>query len=132
MKEYRHPLSAIWHSMKQRCDYPKSKSFKNYGGRGISYDPDWKLLKNFCGDMGERPSLNHTLDRIDNNKDYSKSNCRWVTKQDQLRNKRNNIRINGILLIDVADQAGIPRSTLYTRHYSRLRGLGGVTIGGRV
>lgn len=79
-----------WKGMKTRCDNPKANTYINYGARGISYDPRWKEFKNFLEDMGERPE-NMSLDRIDNEKGYSKENCRWATASQQLKNRRSYI-----------------------------------------
>lgn len=76
-----------WNSMKNRCNNSKLKEYKNYGARGISYDPKWEKFENFYNDMGKRPE-GATLDRIDVNKNYCKENCRWATKTEQQRNLR--------------------------------------------
>ena len=77
-----------WKSMIRRCTSPKSISWKDYGGRGISVeDKNWFIFDNFLLDMGIRPE-GRTLDRIDNSKGYSKSNCRWATLKEQEANKR--------------------------------------------
>ena len=76
-----------WKSMKQRCSNPKSKAYKDYGGRGITYDPRWESFENFYADMGERPE-GTTLDRIDVNGNYCKENCRWSAWSEQMHNKR--------------------------------------------
>lgn len=76
-----------WNNMKNRCKNPNSKAYKNYGGRGITYDKKWEDFREFYKDMGKRP-LNTTLDRIDVDKGYCKENCRWATKEEQQRNQR--------------------------------------------
>ena len=70
-----------------RFDNPKVNNYKHYGGRGISYDKNWKGFKNFLKDMGEKPE-GKTIDRIDVNKGYYKENCRWVDWSTQNSNKR--------------------------------------------
>lgn len=88
----RTPTVISWTGMKQRCKNPKDPSMKRYGGRGISFDPRWELFENFLEDMGERPQ-GTTLDRVDNNKGYSKENCRWATSIQQMNNTSQNVFI---------------------------------------
>ena len=76
-----------WNSMKNRCNNPNLKEYKNYGGRGISYDPRWEDFREFYKDMGKRPE-GTTLDRIDVDKNYCKENCRWATREQQQHNLR--------------------------------------------
>jgi hypothetical protein len=78
----------IWISMRERCNNPNFKQYKDYGGRGIQVCKEWDDVSVFAKDMGERPSLRHTLDRIDNNKGYFKENCKWSTYEEQNKNRR--------------------------------------------
>jgi hypothetical protein len=74
--------------MKQRCLNVKNKDYKYYGGRGILVCERWlSSFRNFLEDMGERPSENHSIDRLNNDKGYYKENCRWATRSQQQRNK---------------------------------------------
>lgn len=83
-----------WFSMKQRCYNPNNKSYKNYGARGIIVCDRWlHSFENFLNDMGERPSLSFSLDRIDSNGMYEPSNCKWSTMEEQQNNKRNSVKI---------------------------------------
>lgn len=77
----------VWAAMIQRCTNPNNKDFKNYGGRGITVDINWKKYENFVDDMGLQPNK-LTLDRIDNNQGYNKNNCRWVDYIIQASNRR--------------------------------------------
>jgi hypothetical protein len=78
---------TAWEHMVARCNNPNHANYKNYGGRGITVSPEWMTFENFYSDMGEKP-LNLTLERIDNNKGYSKGNCMWATYAAQGRNTR--------------------------------------------
>ncbi len=82
-----------WQSMLIRCKVKTASNYKNYGGRGISVCKRWDKFENFLADMGERPSDGHTIDRINNNKNYSKANCRWADGITQGNNRRNNVMI---------------------------------------
>jgi len=78
----------VWNSMRTRCYNKKDKGYKNYGGRGIRVCKSWKnSFKSFYSDMGDCPA-GLSLDRIDNNKDYCKENCKWSTRSEQMRNRR--------------------------------------------
>lgn len=81
------PLYFIFYAIKQRCENTKASNFKNYGGRGI--ECKFKKWEDILKEIGKRPSIKHTIDRIDNNKHYEKNNIRWATKSQQARNRRN-------------------------------------------
>jgi len=80
---------STWIDMIQRCTNPRDKQYKDYGRRGIKVCKRWLKFENFLKDMGEA-SEGYQIDRIDNNKGYCKSNCRWVTPKMNNRNKRDN------------------------------------------
>jgi hypothetical protein len=86
------PEYRSWAHMKERCDNPNSSFYKNYGARGIGYDPRWSTFMPFYRDMGPRP-VGLTLERVDTDADYSKENCIWGTWREQQNNRRNNIRV---------------------------------------
>ena len=80
-----------WLYMKKRCFSDHCVKGKYYKGRGIGMCEEWLLFMNFYNDMGPAPSPLHTLDRIDNNGDYCKKNCRWALNIVQQNNKSNNV-----------------------------------------
>lgn len=91
-------LFEIWRKMHYRCRNPKHKSYKNYGGRGITVCEEWNSFVYFvlwAINNGYKDNL--TLDRIDNDKNYEPSNCRWVTMKEQMNNRRigEHVIING-------------------------------------
>lgn len=84
-------LRAIWSGIKTRCYNKNHPGYKNYGARGITMCDEWSnSFKTFCADMYPRPSMNHTVERRNNDGPYCKDNCYWATRKQQGANKRNN------------------------------------------
>jgi len=116
-----HRLYQTWANMKTRCYNQKNPDYGNWGGRGVRVCNRWQNSHNFIADMGPSYTEGATLDRIDNNADYSPDNCRWVSRKTQNNNKRNNrvIEYRGrrLNLTQWAKEFGIKRSTLSMRYY---------------
>lgn len=81
-------LYNVWAGMKKRCDNPKACKFEDYGGRGISYQDSWIYFESFYEDMQEGYAEGLELDREDTNGNYTKENCRWVTRSVNCHNRR--------------------------------------------
>lgn len=119
-----------WQAMKQRCLNPENPNYKSYGARGISIHPAWvDSFADFIGDVGPAPGEGRhiSLDRIDNDGNYEPGNVRWVTSAtEQLRNQRRTRRVEfggeQMCLLEAADRAGIPRTTVDARWRRGVRG----------
>jgi len=84
--ETKSPTWNSWNCMIKRCRLKSHVSYSRYGGRGIIVCDRWHKFENFLEDMGERPE-GKTIDRIENDGNYEKSNCKWSTRSEQQRNK---------------------------------------------
>lgn len=122
--EYRKRYTGIygsWYAIKQRCDNSNHSQFQDYGGRGISYPKKWISFQGFKEDMQDGHKKGLTIDRIDNNKSYSKENCKWATRQEQNENKRSNIILKYAgqkkSLIEWCKIFNLPHKTLRYRFY---------------
>lgn len=115
LKEYH-----VWFTMRQRCSNPNSNCYERYGGKGITVCDRWlgrDGFANFLADMGMRPSPEHSLDRIDNEKGYEPGNVRWATKSEQARNRKSNrwfsVRGQRLCLADCTALSGLHRMSIH-------------------
>lgn len=83
------PTYSSWCEMKRRCNKPNRHNYQWYGGRGIKVCDRWnKSFLSFLEDMGEKPSAKYSIDRINNEGNYTPDNCKWSSKQEQSLNRR--------------------------------------------
>jgi hypothetical protein len=111
---------TTWVEIRQRCRNPKSTAYKNYGGRGIKICDRWQDFENFFADMGQKPTPNHCIERIDNDGDYTPENCKWATRMEQARNTRKNIylTIEGVKkpFSQLVSESGVKYMTAFSRY----------------
>jgi hypothetical protein len=109
---------SVWMKMRSRCNNERCPAYKDYGARGIKVCARWDVFELFMLDMGPRPA-GLSLDRIDNDKGYEPSNCRWATMKQQQRNRRDNriITFAGVSasLAEHCERLGLSYKTVHQR-----------------
>lgn len=115
----RSKIYASWQAMKTRCDNPKAVNYLNYGGKGITYTPEWYIFENFYNDMGKDFIDGYTLERTNNLGNYTKDNCIWASYITQNNNRKCNIHImyndKRFTPKEASVEFSIPLSTIYNR-----------------
>ena len=114
------PEYNTWVHLNQRCYNPKNKDYNNYGGRGIEVFPLWRTsFESFYMMIGPRPFPEATIERIDYNKGYFPGNVKWISRQEQVLNKRDNfyLEIDGVskTVSQWALEAPVSSFTIYKR-----------------
>lgn len=110
----RHPAYTVWRNMINRCTKPSEPAYKNYGARGITVCARWlKGFEFFWADMRHGYQRGLELDRADNEKGYSPSNCRWVSRRVNSMNRRDTVRSVDVPALSAA--TGLGRTTIYNR-----------------
>lgn len=115
---------TVWKGMRQRCKNSNHPSYKNYGGRGIEICEGWDKFVNFKEDMHLRYTIrcllfgkdNTTLDRIDNDGDYTPENCRWTDRYEQSKNSRQNRLFLATRIEDRYKEIGRSQHEFANRH----------------
>jgi hypothetical protein len=118
MKKYRSEYSS-WYTARARCENKKDPAYVNYGRRGITVCERWQDFGKFIADMGRKPTSKHTLERVDVNGNYEPSNCRWATRNEQMRNLRTSVyvEVEGVRVnvLNVVDKLGLSRDLVRGR-----------------
>ena len=114
------PEYHIWENMIKRCTNPNTIGWKRYGGRGIKICESWRHdFVAFYNHIGPRPSERHSIDRIDNDRNYEPDNVRWAIKQEQNNNRKTNhhITLKGhtLTISEWAKFININRTTIHQR-----------------
>lgn len=116
-------LYGIWSNMKTRCHNKNTTNYERYGAKHISICSEWEKFepfKDWALSQGYRDDL--TIDRIDYNGNYEPSNCRWITRDEQARNKSNNVNFiykgEKHCMRELSRLIGVNYKTMYT-YYSR-------------
>jgi hypothetical protein len=116
------PEYQIWADIIRRCSKPSHHAWADYGGRGIKVCKRWQNFEHFIKDVGPRPTPAHSLDRRKVNGGYSPANCRWATRKEQARNKRNNLivifRGRAMTFAEAVELTGIRYKLAYARLHS--------------
>jgi hypothetical protein len=104
--------------MKRRCLDKKHLHYAKYGGRGITVCVEWLDFRGFFSDMGDRPE-GYTIERVDSNGGYEKSNCKWATRTEQNNNRSNNKRIafsgKSLTISQWSEETGLSKATIEGR-----------------
>lgn len=106
----------LWYGMKQRC-YRERDIWKTYKEKNIQIDEEWHDVKNFikwCQETYPKTGK-WSIDRIDNTKNYSPSNCRWASPKEQARNRSSNVVYKGKTLSQWAEENGLKTTTINRR-----------------
>ena len=118
-RKRRTPEYRTWSLMRNRCNNPRNPEYRRYGGRGIVVCEEWGDFQIFLNDMGNRPSDQHSIDRINNDCGYSKNNCKWSLPIEQCNNRRSNYFItyenNKFSLAEWSRRTGLKSGTLRAR-----------------
>jgi hypothetical protein len=120
-ESFNYSLYWAWYNMMRRCYVKNNKFYHNYGGRKIFVSKSWREFKNFVSDMKKDWKQGLTLERIDNNRGYSKLNCRWASREEQANNRRTNrlvtFRGKTLSLAQWVKTLGLKSSTIRQRYY---------------
>jgi len=119
--EFNRSLYNSWNGMMRRCSNKRSPYYSDYGGRGIAVSTEWRDYRVFLSAMSQGWRKGLTLERKDNNGNYSKSNCRWATREEQANNRRSSKIVTykgeARTLAQWIKNLGLKSSTVRQRYY---------------
>jgi hypothetical protein len=119
VKAGENPLYSVWANMLQRCSNPNHIGWKSYGGRGIRVCSRWRRFSTFLADMGSTYRHGLTIERNNNDGNYTPANCRWATRTEQASNRRTNRVLDTpwgrMTLTEAAKRIGVTPMTLHDR-----------------
>ena len=101
-------LYHIWFSILSRCNKPNNRDYHKYGGRGISVCSEWHDFGEFYNDMIDTYKPGLTIERLNVNGNYTKHNCTWIPNEQQAKNRRNTVFIDGMCAKDFCKKHSIP------------------------
>jgi hypothetical protein len=108
-----------WQMLRQRCTNPKTNGYDRYGAVGVAYDPRWDSFTAFLADVGEAPSREHSIDRVDSARGYWPNNVRWATRREQQCNLKSNVRVTykgeTHVVAEWARRIGVTRQAMHRR-----------------
>lgn len=104
-----------WLSMWKRCTSKTHPAYHRYGGAGIKVCKRWEKFENFIADMGRCPFEKGSVERRNNRKGYTPTNCYWLPKAQQSKNRSNVLLFDGMTVPDLAAKHGIKVTTLHRR-----------------
>ncbi len=110
-------IYSVWSNMKSRCVNKEHKAYSNYWWRGITICNSWNSFEEFYKDMWEIYSEWLQIDRIDNNWNYCKENCRWVTAKENCRNTRKNVLYKWKCIAQWCEELKLNYQTVFNRIY---------------
>lgn len=111
----REPEYSSWISMRRRCLEKGNNRYYRYGGRGITICKAWSVYETFLRDMGRKPHRSYSIERIDVDGNYEPRNCKWASRLEQGRNRKDTVRFRGVSLRKLCQDLSLPYAAAWCR-----------------